>query len=86
VADIDCLVGPSFQIHHFCLDDPIRDPRWALAWKFPAKEFVTRLQGIEWNVGRTGLVRWCCQRGRSRGLQGCWVALHWRAGAEARLL
>ncbi|KAI8474582.1 MAG: hypothetical protein J3K34DRAFT_518107 [Monoraphidium minutum] len=33
-----------------------RDPRWAVAWKFPAREFVTRLLGVEWAVGRTGHV------------------------------
>ncbi|GFR49937.1 hypothetical protein Agub_g12041, partial [Astrephomene gubernaculifera] len=32
------------------------DPRWAVAWKFPAGEAVTRLQGVELSVGRTGQV------------------------------
>ncbi|MBT9253876.1 MAG: NAD-dependent DNA ligase LigA [Brockia lithotrophica] len=31
-------------------------PRWAIAWKFPALEVVTRLVGVEWRVGRTGVV------------------------------
>jgi DNA ligase (NAD+) len=31
-----------------------RDPRWAIAWKFPPTTAVTRLNGIEWNVGRYG--------------------------------
>lgn len=39
------------------LDGGGRDPRWAVAWKFPAKEAVTRVTGISWSVGRTGTVR-----------------------------
>jgi DNA ligase (NAD+) len=31
-----------------------RDPRWAIAWKFPPTTAVTRLRDIEWNVGRFG--------------------------------
>ena len=32
-------------------------PRWAVAFKFPAREATTRLVGIEHNVGRTGVVK-----------------------------
>lgn len=33
-----------------------RDPRWAIAYKFPAREAVSRVQNIVVNVGRTGVV------------------------------
>ncbi len=29
-------------------------PRWAIAYKFPAQETVTTLEGISWELGRTG--------------------------------
>jgi DNA ligase (NAD+) len=31
-----------------------RDPRWAVAWKFPPTTAVTRLHEISWNVGKFG--------------------------------
>jgi DNA ligase (NAD+) len=31
-----------------------RDPRWAVAWKFPPTTAVTRLERIAWNVGKFG--------------------------------
>ena len=31
-----------------------REPRWAVAWKFPPSTATTKLNKIVWNVGRTG--------------------------------
>ncbi|MGP1909768.1 NAD-dependent DNA ligase LigA [Metabacillus sp. JX24] len=33
-----------------------KSPRWAIAYKFPAEEVMTKLLDIELNVGRTGVV------------------------------
>ncbi|ARJ13630.1 NAD-dependent DNA ligase LigA [Staphylococcus lugdunensis] len=33
-----------------------KSPRWAIAYKFPAEEVVTRLLDIELSIGRTGVV------------------------------
>jgi DNA ligase (NAD+) len=31
-----------------------RDPRWAIAWKFPPTTKVTKLLGVDWSVGKFG--------------------------------
>ena len=31
-----------------------REPRWAIAWKFPPTTATTRMLDVVWNVGRTG--------------------------------
>ncbi len=33
-----------------------KSPRWAIAYKFPAEEVITKLNAIELSVGRTGVV------------------------------
>lgn len=33
-----------------------RAPRWAVAYKLPATEKITKLVGVEWAVGRTGII------------------------------
>jgi DNA ligase (NAD+) len=34
-----------------------RDPRWAIAWKFPPTIAVTKLEKVMWNVGKFGDMR-----------------------------
>ncbi len=34
-----------------------RDPRWAVAWKFPPTTAMTRLNAVMWNVGKSGDLR-----------------------------
>jgi DNA ligase (NAD+) len=38
------------------LGETSKAPRWAMAWKFEAEEAITRLESVEHQVGRTGIV------------------------------
>lgn len=52
--------GIVFKVNNFAVQKRLgvsgREPRWAIAWKFPASEAVTRLLDIKVNVGRTGVL------------------------------
>jgi DNA ligase (NAD+) len=52
--------GVVIKVDSFALQRELgvvgRDPRWAIALKFPAREAVTRVTGISVNVGRTGVL------------------------------
>jgi DNA ligase (NAD+) len=55
--DID---GVVVKVDEFTLQRQLgvvgREPRWAVAFKFPAEQAVTRLQRIDVSVGRTGVL------------------------------
>lgn len=43
----------SYEQHEI-LGNTTKAPRWAIAYKFPAKQVTTRLLGVTYQVGRTG--------------------------------
>ncbi|KRP02735.1 MAG: hypothetical protein ABS17_01425 [SAR86 cluster bacterium BACL1 MAG-120924-bin88] len=45
----------SLQMQH-SLGEIARSPRWAIAYKFAAEEAVTKIEAIEFQVGRTGIL------------------------------
>jgi DNA ligase (NAD+) len=50
--------GVVVKVNQFALQRRLgvvgRDPRWAIAWKFPPTTAVTRLNEIRWNPGKFG--------------------------------
>jgi len=55
--DIDGIVIKVDNLaYQESLGSTAKSPRWAIAYKFPAEEVVTKLYGIELSVGRTGAV------------------------------
>lgn len=52
--------GIVIKVNDFALQDQlgftVKAPRWAAAYKFPPEEVETKIEAIEWTVGRTGVV------------------------------
>ena len=52
--------GIVYKINNYALQANIgliaRAPRWAIAYKFPAEQVMTKLQDVEFQVGRTGTI------------------------------
>ncbi|VAX25443.1 DNA ligase (NAD(+)) [hydrothermal vent metagenome] len=42
--------------HQKALGSTAKSPKWAVAYKFSAKQAVTKLKKITWQVGRTGII------------------------------
>ncbi|WP_162426180.1 NAD-dependent DNA ligase LigA [Pontibacter pudoricolor] len=52
--------GVVVKVNSFALQEELgftaKSPRWAIAYKYPAMSAATKLQGIQYQVGRTGAV------------------------------
>ena len=55
--DIDGVVFAIDDIRtRQLMGNTIKFPKWAIAYKFEAEEATTKLNDVEWNVGRTGKI------------------------------
>ena len=73
--------GIVVKVDHLALQNQLgavgREPRWAIAFKFPATQATTRLLRIDVNVGRTGsLIRSLYETGRDRRATVSKATLH----------
>ena len=52
--------GVVVKVHELALRQKLwstnHHPRWAMAYKFPAKQIVTRINSVDYQVGRTGVI------------------------------
>ncbi|MDO5674939.1 MAG: NAD-dependent DNA ligase LigA, partial [bacterium] len=52
--------GMVIKVNNFTLQARLgataRAPRWAVAWKFPASQATTKIEAVEFQVGRTGVI------------------------------
>lgn len=52
--------GVVVKVNDLSLRDQLgsrsKSPKWAIAWKFPAREETTEVRDVEWNVGRSGKI------------------------------
>lgn len=55
-----CIDGVVLKVNNYAqqqaLGDGLRAPRWAVAYKFPALEVVTKVIDVIYQVGRTGVI------------------------------
>jgi len=63
--------GVVIKVDQFAMQQKLgstsRAPRWAIAYKFPPEEVVTKLLDIKVSVGRTGLGNTICSYGTGQG-------------------
>lgn len=60
-TDLDYdMDGVVIKVNPFFLQERLgataRVPRWAVAWKFPPNQATTRIEAVEFQIGRTGVI------------------------------